>query len=71
MQKMQQDFEIKDSFKKDHAGNFLFFLAYIALHYSKDSIRYQRTYPYEKYEDFYLTHPQIFALRYLLKVIPT
>lgn len=69
---MQQDFEIKDSFKKDHAGNFLFFLAYIALHYSKDSIRYQRTYPYEKYEDFYLTHPQIFAegntdLKYIIE----
>lgn len=56
-----KDFEIKDSFKTDKIGNYLFFLSFIAVHCSKESKLQQRKYPYEKYEDFYLSHSELFS----------
>ena len=53
-------FELKDSFKNDDPGNFVFFLSFIAVRSSWETLFMFRKYPYEKYIDFYTSHKDLF-----------
>lgn len=53
-------FELKDSFKNDDPGNYVFFLSFIAVRGSWENLFMLRKYPYEKYIDFYLSHKNLF-----------
>lgn len=53
-------FELKDSFKKDDPGNFVFFLSFIAVRCSWEILFMYRKHPYEKYIDFYTSHKDLF-----------
>lgn len=53
-------FELKDSFKNDDPGNFVFFLSFVAVRSSWETLFMYRKHPYEKYIDFYTSHKDLF-----------